>query len=95
MLSNWPGVSALCGERQPHFIGFASIGQPPGQSAFAGVDRCDAELDRECVDMVAAQWLAGDRGVPRTAKSVRHIGFWREGPSAPPITGATLAVRKR
>jgi len=94
VLSNWPGVSALCGGCQPYFIGFAAIGLPPGNSALAGVDRNDAELDRECVDMVAAQWLAGDRGVPRTAKSVRHIGFWRDGPSAPPITGAASASRK-
>ncbi len=95
VLSNWPEVSTLCGEQSLCAAGFAAIGLPPGVCGLAGIDRRDAELDRECVDMVAALWLAGDCGVPATAKTVLYRGLWRDGQSAPPVCGVMSGLARK
>jgi LacI family transcriptional regulator len=62
--------------RVPEEIGFVTLTQEPGISAF---DSRLGLLGAHAVDLVAEQFYYNERGVPKDPKLVLHEGVWRSG----------------
>lgn len=78
LVCNWPEMASS----RTAARAFVCLGLPSGRTEMAGVYRQDEYMDRECVDLLAALALAGDRGQPAQPKTVTFAGEWRDGASA-------------
>jgi LacI family transcriptional regulator len=73
------------GWRVPQDVAFASLFWSSSWSHIGGVDQCPEITGANTVDLVAAQLLSNERGVPATPKLLLNEGRWMDGPSIPGI----------
>ncbi len=91
ILSTFPGMLEEVrggGIRVPEDVGFACFGVIPELGDMAGIDINAESVDRALVDIVVAQILAGERGVPQVPRPTLIEGFWQAGGTLRKITKA-------
>ncbi len=82
ILSSFPGMLEElrgAGLRVPDDVGFACLGVIPELGDMAGIDINAESTDRALVDVVVAQIVAGERGVPSVPRATLVEGFWKPG----------------
>lgn len=90
ILSSFPGILECLrhqGIRVPEDVGFACLGVIPELGDIAGIDINAESTDRALVDVVVAQIVAGERGIPKVPRATLVEGFWK--------TGGTLRKQSR
>lgn len=70
--------------RVPEDVAFVSLFWSSSWSHIGGVDQCPEITGSNTVDLVAAQLLSNERGIPATPKLLLNEGRWMDGPSIPP-----------
>ena len=90
ILSSFPGILEGLrnhGVRVPEDVGLACLGVIPELGDMSGIDINAASTDRALVDVVVAQIVAGERGVPRVPRATLVEGFWKAGGTLRKIRG--------
>lgn len=77
------------GWRVPGDVAFVSLFWSPSWPQIGGVDQRPDITGANTVDLVAAQLLSNERGIPETPKLLLNECRWMEGPSIPRAKGAT------
>ncbi len=76
--------------RIPEDIAFVSPHWSPGYPEVGGIDHCAEVIGSNAMDMLTAQLLRNERGIPAIPKLMLNEGIWMDGPSIPPRTNSQL-----
>lgn len=72
----------------PRDVAYVSLFWSSAWPQTGGVDQCPEMIGANTVDLVAAQLLSNERGIPATPKLLLNEGRWMDGPSIPPARHA-------